>query len=281
MLRRPPKDGMPEGREFRLISSANYHDLKVTTKIENVEPPPSAVPAPARAPALHFHTKEGGSVHRNLRGEPLKKLTWLVMVMILAHWTLAAGPAAAQDPGAAPLLEQPAAPPAEEKKEEAPNTCGPLLTDTCIPIEEHHASMQVLWGLSFYPGNFSPNWRYVSAHGDFYTFNMPVKFTYGPAKNLETYIVAPFVVNWVNNVDRGAAGPNGEHSASYAGMGDITTVAKYLVLEEGDVRPAVTLVGGWAGPAATPRSSTRGSWVRTPSAPGLSASPPASTCTNG
>ena len=32
----------PRAWEFRLISSANYDDLKVTTKIENVEPPPSA-----------------------------------------------------------------------------------------------------------------------------------------------------------------------------------------------------------------------------------------------
>ena len=79
------------------------------------------------------------------------------------------------------------------------------------------------------------NWRAVSAGGNFYTLNMPVKFTYGPVKNLETYIVAPFLVYWANDVDRGAEGPNGERSAGYAGIGDITTVAKYLVLEEGEI----------------------------------------------
>ena len=188
-----------------------------------------------------------------------RKTLWLVLAMVLAfHWILAWSPASAQGP-AAPVIENPTAPPEEkkeeaagEKKEEAPTTCGPLITDTCIPIEEHHASMQVLWGLSFYQGNFSPNWRYVSAHGDFYTFTMPVKFTYGPAKNLETYIIAPFIVDWGNHVDLGAAGPNGERSASYAGIGDITAVAKYLVLPEEDTRPAVSLVGG-GGLAQRPR----------------------------
>ncbi|MGO9621822.1 MAG: transporter [Desulfobaccales bacterium] len=188
-----------------------------------------------------------------------RKTLWLVLAMVLGfHWTLAWSPASAQGP-AAPLMENPKGSPeekkeeaaeekkeegGEEKKEEAPTTCGPLITDTCIPIDEHHASLQVLGGLSFYQGNFSPNWRYVSAHGDFYTFNMPVKFTYGPAKNLETYIIAPFIVDWANHLDRSAAGPNGERSASYAGIGDITAVAKYLVLPEEDTRPAVSLVGG-------------------------------------
>jgi hypothetical protein len=196
---------------------------------------------------------------RNLRGEPLQKLTWLVLAMILAYWILAAGPAAAEAPGGASLSQQPAAPPAEEKKEEAPSTCGPLITDTCIPIEKDHASLQVLWAMSVYTANFSQSWRPVSTRGDLFSFYMPVKFTYGLAKHLETYIIAPFNVNWVNNVDRSFAGPNGERSASYAGIGDITTVAKYLALEEGEIRPAVTLVGGVPGPAATPPASTRDS----------------------
>ena len=138
---------------------------------------------------------------------------------------------------------------ADDTPPEPPATANPIITDTCIPIEEHHASLQVLWALAVYTVNFSQNWRPVSTKGDLYTFSMPVKFTYGPAKNLETYIIAPFIVNWVNNVDRSVAGPNGERSASYAGLGDITTVAKYLVLEEGGIRPAVTLVGGVTWPS--------------------------------
>ena len=132
------------------------------------------------------------------------KTIGLFLAIILAvFWTLAASPAAAQGTGAGPLLEKPQpsseVPGPGEKKEEAPTTCGPLISDTCIPIEEHHASMQVLAGLSFYTANFSPNWRVVTAQGNFYTFNMPVKFTYGPTKNLETYIVVPFVRNWVTS----------------------------------------------------------------------------------
>ena len=71
---------------------------------------------------------------------------------------------------------------------------------------------------------------------------MPVKFTYGPTKNLETYIVVPFIHNWVNQAN--TVGPNGETSASYSGVGDITAVAKYNFHPEGDICPAMTAVGG-------------------------------------
>ena len=173
----------------------------------------------------------------------------LGVVLVVLLMGFSPPPAGAQ--GATPMLEKPQpsseVPVPGEKKDEAPTTCGPLISDSCIPIEQHHASMQVLWGLSLYTANFSPNWRRVTAGGNFYTFQMPVKFTYGPTKNLETYIVVPFITNWVNSATN--PGPNGERSASYAGIGDITTVAKYLVLEEGDFRPAVTLVGGVGWPS--------------------------------
>ncbi len=175
-----------------------------------------------------------------------RKTPWFVLAMILAFLTLSAGPATAQDQGAAAAPDQPAAAPAEEK-EEVPTTAGPILTDTPIPIGEHQASLQVQGALNFYAADFSHNWRTVSAGGNFYTFDLPVKFTYGPIKNLETYIVAPFLVNWCNDLD--ASGPNGERSASYAGIGDITTVAKYLILEEGETRPAVSLEGGVGWPS--------------------------------
>ena len=95
-------------------------------------------------------------------------------------------PAAAQGARASDDGEAHPAAGTGEKKEEAPTTCGPLISDSCIPIETGHASLQVLGALSFYTANFSPNWRRVSTRGDFYTFNLPVKFTYGPTKNLET-----------------------------------------------------------------------------------------------
>jgi len=175
----------------------------------------------------------------------IRKALWRVLAMVLIlNWILAWSPAAAQGPGA-PLLEKPQPtselPGPGEKKDEAPTTCGPLISDGCIPIEAHHASMQVLGALSLYTANFSPNWRTVTAKGNFYTFQMPVKFTYGPTKNLETYIVVPFVRNWVTST---VPGPAGENFASYSGVGDITTIAKYNFHPEGDICPAMTAVGG-------------------------------------
>ena len=148
--------------------------------------------------------------------------------------------------GAGALLAKPPVA-EEEKKAEVPTTAGPVVCDTCIPIKEHTVNMQVLWGLSFYAGEFSPNWRQVSAGGHVYTLQMPVKLTYGPTKDLETNIIIPFIYNWINNAN--VPGPNGQNSAGYAGIGDITTIAKYLVLEETDHRPAVSLVGGVGWPS--------------------------------
>jgi len=172
------------------------------------------------------------------------KKAWILLVLGLwMAWNLALSPAAAQGPAA--ILEKPGPEKAEEeKKEEAPSTCGPLVSDSCLPIETGHASLQVLWAWSCYPGAFSPNWRNTSAHGNFNTFSMPVKFTYGPTKNLEMYIIVPYIHNWASKVDASLAGPNGETSANYGGVGDITAVGKYLLLEETALRPAVTGVAG-------------------------------------
>jgi len=93
-----------------------------------------------------------------------------------------------------------------------------------------------------YPGVFTQNWRAVNAGGNFYTFFMPVKFVYGPTKDLELYAIVPFIRNWNNSVT--VPGPNGETSAGYSGIGDITAVAKYNVLPEGTYMPAVSAVGG-------------------------------------
>jgi hypothetical protein len=165
----------------------------------------------------------------------------LVLLGCLWAWLLPWTPAWAQGPGGSgAILEKPAAP--EEKKAEAPTTCGPLISDTCIPIEEHHASLQFLASYFCFAGNFTPNWRKVSAGGNFHTLFMPVKFTYGPVKNLETYVIVPYVHNFANSVN--VPGPNGETSANYGGIGDISWFGKYLLLEEGDIRPAVTGVLG-------------------------------------
>jgi len=167
----------------------------------------------------------------------------LALILVLwGGWLVPTTPARAQGPGQLLLEKPPAAPPAEEKKEGPPSTCGPMISDTCLPIETGKFAMQVWWALSFYPGVFTQNWRPVSARGDFYTFFMPVKFVYGPTKDLELYAVVPFIHNWSHHLE--ARGPNGETGASFSGVGDITAVAKYNLLPETDYRPAISAVGG-------------------------------------
>jgi hypothetical protein len=172
-------------------------------------------------------------------------VTWLFLGCILAVLTLApAAPALAQTAGPQVSPEPPAAAaPAEEKKETAPSTAGPILTDTTIPIDTGHVSVSVLSALSFYPGFFNSNWRTVTAGGNFYTYYMPVKLTYGPTKNMEVYLIAPFIDYWGNNTN--FIGPNGKTSASYAGIGDLTLMGKYNLLPEGDLMPAVSAVAGF------------------------------------
>ncbi|MGO9620105.1 MAG: hypothetical protein ACLPT6_01700, partial [Desulfobaccales bacterium] len=121
-------------------------------------------------------------------GSKGKVLVCLALLSFLGG--LAAMPALAQTPAgpqASPETPAGGAPP-EVKKEEAPTTAGPILTDTTIPIDTGHFSLSVLSALSIYPGSFNQNWRTVSARGDFYTYFMPVKLTYGPMKNMEVYL---------------------------------------------------------------------------------------------
>jgi hypothetical protein len=173
-----------------------------------------------------------------------KVLVCLALLSFLGG--LAAAPALAQAPAGPQVSpETPAAgAPPEEKKETAPSTGGPMITDYAIPIDTGKVSLSVLWALSLYPGTFNQNWRTISIHGDFYTFFMPVKVTYGIAKDAEVYLIAPFVNYWVNHADQSIS-VNGNTSASYAGIGDLTLMGKYNLLPEGDVMPAVSAVAGF------------------------------------
>ncbi|MHB8066437.1 MAG: transporter family protein [Desulfobaccales bacterium] len=174
------------------------------------------------------------------------KKIWVGVCLIWLGLGFMAMPAAAQGPGGPAItMEKPQAP-AEEKKDGPPSTCGPIISDTCLPIETGHFAMQVFWALSFYRANFTPSWRQVSAKGNFYTFNMPVKFTYGPTKDMEVYVVVPFISQWCNSLSPDLAGPNGERTASYSGIGDMTLIGKYNLLPEEGWRPAVTAVAGFA-----------------------------------
>ena len=119
-----------------------------------------------------------------------------------------------------------------------------MITDSTIPIDTGHVSLSVMSALSFYPGTFNQSWRTISIHGNYYTYFMPVKLTYGVAKDMEVYIVAPFINYWVNHADQSIS-VNGNTSANYTGIGDLTLMGKYLLCSEGDIMPAVSAVAGF------------------------------------
>jgi hypothetical protein len=166
----------------------------------------------------------------------LKKVLAWALLGVLGGWLLPVAITLAAEP---PAVPQAAPPPAAEG---APTTCGPLLSDTCIPLEAHKVSIAATFAYSFYPGLFSRNWKYVSAGGNFGTYYMPLRVTFGVMKNWETYIIAPFIVNTASSVNIPA--PGGQTSATYTGIGDISWFNKYLFLEETDTRPAVSGVFG-------------------------------------
>ena len=137
------------------------------------------------------------------------------------------------------LEGQPPCPP-EAAKEVCPSTFGPIITDTAIPIEKGKFAIQPTFGLSFTTNNFSPSWRRISAGGDFQSFGMSWRFTYGLMNNLEVYVVIPYLVNWASNVNE--PGPRGERSASFNGIGDINLTLKYQLVAEGPTAPAVSAI---------------------------------------
>jgi hypothetical protein len=128
----------------------------------------------------------------------------------------------------------------EAKEEECPSTFGPIITDTAIPIDTGKFAVQPTFGLSFTTRNLTQNWRSVSAGGNFQSFNMPWKFTYGPINNLEVYMVIPYIHNWAGNVNE--PGPNGERSANFGGLGDISLTFKYRLVEETQTLPTVSAI---------------------------------------
>jgi hypothetical protein len=128
----------------------------------------------------------------------------------------------------------------EIKEGECPATFGPIITDTAIPIDQGKFALQPTWGLSFTTHNFSPSWRRVSAEGNFQSFAMSWRFTYGLCNNLEVYAVLPYIHNWAGALDE--PGPRGERHADFGGLGDINLTLKYRLVEEGPVAPTVSAV---------------------------------------
>ena len=163
-----------------------------------------------------------------------KALAW-ALLGILGGWLLPAAPVSAAEPPPIQEVKPPAAP-------EAPTTTGPMVCDTCVPLSPHKVSVAATFAYSFYPGVFDRNWKYASIGGNFGTYYMPFRVTFGVMKNWETYIVAPFIVNTTNSVD--VPGPNGERAATYTGIGDISWFNKYQFVEEGKLAPWMPAVSG-------------------------------------
>jgi hypothetical protein len=126
----------------------------------------------------------------------------------------------------------------EGKEDECPATFGPIITDTAVPIDKGKFAVQPTFGMGFVTNSLTQSWRRVSAGGDFKTFGMDWKFTYGLWNNLEVFMVVPYVNNWAGNVKE--TGPNGERNANFGGLGDINLTLKYRLVEETETRPTVT-----------------------------------------
>jgi len=132
--------------------------------------------------------------------------------------------------------KEPCEPKAEE--EVCPTTFGPIITDTAIPIEKGKFAIQPTFGMSFINNALTQSWRRASAGGNFKTYSMDWKFTYGLWNNLEVFVVVPYVHNWAGSVKE--PGPNGERFANFGGLSDINLTLKYRLVEETEVRPTVT-----------------------------------------
>jgi hypothetical protein len=126
----------------------------------------------------------------------------------------------------------------EAKEDECPATFGPIITDTAIPIEKGRFAVQPTFGMSFATNSLTQSWRRVSAGGDFKSFGMDWKFTYGLCNNLEVFMVVPYVNNWAGSVKE--PGPNHERFSSFGGIGDLNLTFKYRLVEETEVKPTVT-----------------------------------------
>jgi len=121
---------------------------------------------------------------------------------------------------------------------DVPNTAGPLITDTAVPTAKGKFALQPFFTLSFMQGNFTANGARRSAGGDFVSFNLPVKFIYGLAQNLEIYAVVPYVHNWASQVKE--PGPGDNRAAEFGGLGDISVSLKYQLLKETQWQPTVS-----------------------------------------
>ncbi|MDO9532941.1 MAG: hypothetical protein Q7O12_12530 [Deltaproteobacteria bacterium] len=128
----------------------------------------------------------------------------------------------------------------EAKENEPPDTIGPILTDTAVPVDKGALYVQSYWSLGSVTGAFTTHGKRVSAGGNFHSFGSALQITYGVWDNFEVFTVIPVVVNWANSLEE--PGPNGERAARHAGLSDIDLTLKYRLVKEGPVAPTISAV---------------------------------------
>jgi hypothetical protein len=121
-----------------------------------------------------------------------------------------------------------------------PQTTGPIITDTTIPQSPGTFTLLIPTFLAITGGNFSPDWRRVSAGGDFHSLATPAQLFYGVAPRTEVFVVVPYLHNWAGNVNQAA--PSGQRDADFGGLGDVNFTGKYLILAEQEKLPAVSAI---------------------------------------
>jgi hypothetical protein len=119
-----------------------------------------------------------------------------------------------------------------------PYTFGPIVTSTAIPLAKGKFSLQPYWYLYSANSKFSPNWRRINAGGNYASFETVLQLNYGLWDDLQVYALVPFIQNWANGVNN--PGPNGERSADFGGLGDVSLSFKYRVIAETFAVPTVS-----------------------------------------
>jgi hypothetical protein len=121
-----------------------------------------------------------------------------------------------------------------------PDTTGPIITDTTIPEALGNATLFMPWFLAFTGGNFSPGWRRVGAGGNYRSVFGSMQLYVGVGPHTSIYIVAPYEHNWAWKVN--PPGPEGQRSANFGGLGDVSLTGKHLLVGEQRHFPAVAAV---------------------------------------
>jgi hypothetical protein len=169
-------------------------------------------------------------------------LALLLLAVIPSFWSPSK---AANFPGAA---AESAEEPWSRSEKGLPHTTGPIITDTTIPQSPGTATLFMPTFLNITGGNFSPNWRQVSAGGNFQALSSMAQLFYGVAPRTEIYVKLSYQHNWAGDVNQPA--PNGQRSADFGGPGNISITPKYLLLAEQEKLPAVSAICTTAFPTA-------------------------------